>query len=83
MSRPKPHDHCPHVSGMPFGFQQANGVRVVGIPHICCWCGPTFVVYQGIVETGHGPHLIYVPARRMAPAGLVLPNGLDPMKVRQ
>lgn len=64
---------CNHVYGQPWALA-VNARTVTVVPRICCRHGELSVIYNGIVEPGHGPFVAFeAPA---AAAGLALPaNG--------
>ena len=71
----KPHDHCLHIAGQPFGLM-VSGDQVVATPQLCCHCGAHAVHYYGLEERGHGQYVTFTPAPKVATAGLLLPGGL-------
>lgn len=64
--------HCPeHIIAV--SINSDNGTRIIS--RVCCWCGLTQVVYDGLVESGHGDFAKYLtpkPVKR--PSQLFLPS---------
>jgi hypothetical protein len=73
-----PHEHCQHLGGVPFGINaQPNGrPQIVGQLQVCCTCGAAMVTYIGVIEAGHGPHVIYQTPPAISVGQIAVPNGL-------
>lgn len=56
------HECCPHLFAQPWALAM-NGRQVTVVPRICCHHGELSVLYNGVVELGHGPFATFEPGQ--------------------